>query len=1112
MKIYIGRFVSRASVFAFAVSVLAGGTSADVVTNDYFNDVTSPTTLSGVTNIIAKSVNVNISTDLTLTDKTFLWFRGESAGSPAYVNLAPTAADATLTIEGNSGFFTAYRYSGDGSNATKPWGQVGIDEHNKNTPPIYYRMRIGTSGGAPASTGKGKIVVKTSPAFGYNAVGGVWAKQLVVESSVAPGADGYVDFLDIANGTTADISQIDVNTTAHPTRILFRGGMLLRNNATTSEANTWNYATGDRTEVPLAPVTGATLVLWGVDGADICLKKQFETAPFTARKGGAVRIVGKDLQLRSSGNVPRSMGGSANYHPWMLSEDDNVTWELIGDVCLKESTWLLTETDDMLPFGPGVGGLMLGNSDLNISDLKAGKVLGYCCLDLYGTRQHVNSLESEVSATDTKFDYRVGIVTNTHASARGTLVLGGHNTDGRLYARCTANVDVKKEGTGALTVENTTGERLIVENGAVAFSGTAVFTNIVVSSGSELTGTVRVRASLAGATDATALNLVLDADATISADGTLEVLTLTRDDAAVAAGVYTAETAADWVTAGKVVVLTRPGDAVDAVTWTGGGETTSASLAGNWSESDVAFEFPRFRPTFATGGAEALLDGGVYRFMGLTFDAPGDFSIRANGPSDVLNLHDTITVERPAADAARTYTIAAPIGLYANQTITLTTNTTVQLTGGCSTRAALGITLAGFKQSDLKYDYTDGGRLVLTNARVSGSIVHKLGGGWLVLQGDIGNPGDTAPIELDYIRYRNNSNGDNGFLYGGYTRVENATIWKPVDINGQGQVDGGKDSQKWFIGSAGTTNVFKERVTCRVSTVLAAEAHAEMVFEKGLLASGGSFNPRSQDSGKPATFVFNGPVNVTSGNRPYNPHLSTILVYNSRGNSAKVAFLSNSSTSRFNVDDAFDDTGFALDQAAARLELGTTHQKVTWLISGGLSNYIANNSGKNKNGTINGSYPSALEITGGAPDESASSVTNCGAQFTGWVKLEKSGAGYHRLLARAYESYGDIEVSGGTLAFDAGATWLNGTNVTVRGSGTLKVGSANTFQKDIAVVAEGANWTLDLTGTQRAALFTVDGEKMPGGVYDASHKTLGSHFIGTGQLVVKAVGFTILFR
>ena len=78
--------------------------SADVVTNDYFGDITSPTTLRGVTNIIAKCAPVNISADLTLDGRTFLWLRGESANSPAWVNLAPTANPVTLTVQGNSGF------------------------------------------------------------------------------------------------------------------------------------------------------------------------------------------------------------------------------------------------------------------------------------------------------------------------------------------------------------------------------------------------------------------------------------------------------------------------------------------------------------------------------------------------------------------------------------------------------------------------------------------------------------------------------------------------------------------------------------------------------------------------------------------------------------------------------------------------------------------------------------------------------------------------------------------------------------------------------------------------------------------------------------------------
>lgn len=56
----------------------------------------------------------------------FVWLQG--AGGVGYVNIAPTAADATLTIDGNSGFFTAYRYSGDGWHASSEWGMAGIDQ------------------------------------------------------------------------------------------------------------------------------------------------------------------------------------------------------------------------------------------------------------------------------------------------------------------------------------------------------------------------------------------------------------------------------------------------------------------------------------------------------------------------------------------------------------------------------------------------------------------------------------------------------------------------------------------------------------------------------------------------------------------------------------------------------------------------------------------------------------------------------------------------------------------------------------------------------------------------------------------------------------------------
>ena len=58
----------------------------------------------------------------------------------------------------------------------------------------------------------------------------------------------------------------------------------------------------------------------------------------------------------------------------------------------------------------------------------------------------------------------------------------------------------------------------------------------------------------------------------------------------------------------------------------------------------------------------------------------------------------------------------------------------------------------------------------------------------------------------------------------------------------------------------------------------------------------------------------------------------------------------------------------------------------------------------------------------------------------------------------------------------------------------------------------GSGWTLDLTGTQKAASLTADGVAMPEGVYGSGHATLGSHFTGTGRLRVGKLGGCLIIR
>ena len=1077
--------------------------SADVVTNDYFTDVSSPTTLLGVTNIVAKCKDVNISSDLTLDDRTFLWLRGESEGSPAYVNLAPTANDVTLTVQGNSGFFTAYRYS-MGSDASSEWGQTGIEPASeKSTAPTpYYYVRMGVEGGAAASTGRARIVLKTNPKFGSNAFSGFMAKYLSIETSVSPDSDsGMIDFLEIPADVIADIAQIHVKATAYPARILFKGGTLLRN----------NIMKDDNTRSPLAPASGATLVLQGVNGADIRLKGQYIQRHFTARNGGAVRFVGKDVRLVYTGNKPGS-----NFYACSLETNDKVTWEHTGDLRLEENFWLQMRHDDLLPWGPKTGSLSLGgNTAVKESDAAAGTAIPYCCLDLYGTRQHLNGVTSVNTGT------WQGVVTNS-ATATGTLVLGDGDVSGTLNAKCTANVAVEKVGTGLLTVRSTTGESLTVSAGTATFSD-STFANVTAAADTTLAGAVAVTGAFttSGATppSAAGLSLSLASGATVSVTGETPLVldTLTVGGTAVAKGSYTTATAS-WLKAGAVTVLATAGETVSAadVAWTAAGSTTAASDAANWA-SAVDFSALGTRPVFATGGTAAQLDG-LCNFAGILFNAANGFTLSsADESTGAANLYGDIALA--AADGARrTYEVAAPLTLVTDQTVTLPTNVTLKLTGGLT--GAAGLEMVGTKLGEKTYDYDDaGGELVLENARISGPISHTLGGGWLVLRGDVGCPGDASALSLNYCRARDGKtwySSSVGAALTGRTRLEGATVRKPVTIDGIGQVTTGCD--RWLIGAANTENTFKELVTCGPSTTFRAETGSTITFEKGITVENGGLNFLPVDSTCTDTrYVIAGPLTLNSANRTFGAELATRIVFRGTGSSVRHYVEPGMATLAFEIDDAFTDTGFHFTKAeGGEIDLGTTHQKMKWLSSGKTANYVVTNDVANPTswglrGTVRGAWPATLEVTSGVVD-GAQSVTNCGVQFTGWVALAKSGSGVHRMLKRDYESYGDVEVSGGRLEFDAGATWRNGTNVTVRGTGTLKLGSGKTFRDDVRVTAVGPGWTLDLTGTQKAASLTVDGVAMPEGVYGPGHATLGSHFTGTGRLRVGKLGGCLIIR
>ena len=179
-----------------------------------------------------------------------------------------------------------------------------------------------------------------------------------------------------------------------------------------------------------------------------------------------------------------------------------------------------------------------------------------------------------------------------------------------------------------------------------------------------------------------------------------------------------------------------------------------------------------------------------------------------------------------------------------------------------------------------------------------------------------------------------------------------------------------------------------------------------------------------------------------------------------------------------------------------------------------------------KSATMSGVYPAMLEVTGAIRDgmntRFSGMALKCQAQVTGGLgfhfKPAEADAGKTFTLAgKAFASCGDLEVSGGTLELAADATWLNGTNLTVRGSGKLKTNAKKTFGKHAVLRLLDAGSTVELpeAAVQRVAECWVGDTKVETGIYSAADLKEGDALYGhltSGTLRVGKVGVTLLVR
>ena len=471
--------MAKSFLFAVLAAFVVGFTaSADVVTYTEPFTISTPTTWGGITNIYTYTPGHSvINADLTLTDTSYLRVVGNKVDTTDEgLDLAMTsAADLTIRVEKNSGFFLTYR------NSTSPsdWKATGIDPADGNAIKSNIKVRLGKEGGAKDSTGKAKIVVATTPSkFGGNVTGaGFWAEWFFIESSAKAHDTGYIDFLQLDSGGVADITRIENHNTYHPARIIFNGGRM-RNNYMNSR--------GDQ----LTPNTNTVIVLEGINGHPVSIRKEYNGKRLNGGMG-TVRFQGDcEVCIDEGGQNLPGVGNSNRSPTYIDPKMGPIEWKQTGDICIIGNgiVTIGTPGDKTVPDPNERAVLPYG------ADEPALRLRGNAILDVNGRRLKLRSLISEsssASVTNVMANYEKRPVTST-------LVFGTDDTDGIFAAKCCDNVNVEKVGQGLLVVSNATVKgTLTIAEGSVLFAGSNSFSkNVVISNG------VKVLAHVIKSTDA----------------------------------------------------------------------------------------------------------------------------------------------------------------------------------------------------------------------------------------------------------------------------------------------------------------------------------------------------------------------------------------------------------------------------------------------------------------------------------------------------------------------------------------------------------------------------------------------------------------------------------
>jgi len=250
-------------------------------------------------------------------------------------------------------------------------------------------------------------------------------------SSDAAGDGDVLRIVELNAGrySTASIT----NKNAKPVEILFAGGSL--------GIGPWGTAS-------LFATAENPIVLRGSETSDIRLDPKYFPWYLAGDADRSVVTTGAcDVVISQGRRDAKNWGRIYLNHP--------IAWGHTGDTvaCGVE---IRTDKDDVLPYGPGTGGLVLSSTVWQVqNDYPLTAIL-----DLNGTTQTVNSLDVSQSSCATN-----------KAAKMACLKFGEGDADGTLKGVVAPNVKVRKVGTGTLTLDGATVTKPDVAAGSLAIAG-----------------------------------------------------------------------------------------------------------------------------------------------------------------------------------------------------------------------------------------------------------------------------------------------------------------------------------------------------------------------------------------------------------------------------------------------------------------------------------------------------------------------------------------------------------------------------------------------------------------------------------------------------------------